>query len=370
LTLESVIQAEIEGRGPMTFARFMELALYHPDSGYYGTGEDRTGPAGHFVTSAELDPLYGELWSKGFEQVWIACGRPPAFEAVEIGPGEGGFARAVLDSVSSDFRQALRYHLVEPSPAAAARQRRRLADFANVRWCGSVTAVPPGGAGCWVANEVVDNLPVHLVECRRGAIREVFVTATNGSLEFVSAPVSSDAVARFFAGMGYAVPEGHRAEVPLVADDLVRAAARRLGRGAVVLVDYGDGASGLLRRPAGSVLCYSGSGVDDRPLEGPGTKDITVHANWTALRDAMRSEGLEVVGPTPQASVLRRLGAREAGAGLREQSHAESARTALRAISRRGALAVLTDPGGLGGFGVLVGVKNCAVPAFAVSSRG
>jgi SAM-dependent MidA family methyltransferase len=367
MKLERLIRAEIDRHGPMTFERFMELALYHPDFGYYASERVRTGWRGQFVTSPELDPVFGELWGRAFEQIWDGCDRPGTFDVVEIGPGTGAFAAAVLSSAVGDFRAALRYRLVEPSRHAAALQRSRLTDMADVVWHNSVNDVPTIEAGCWFANEVVDNIPIRLVEKRNGEIRELLVGAANGNLALDAAATPSDELARFFTERGWRVPEGHRAEVSLAAERLVSAAASRLKRGSVVLVDYGDEASGLMLRPSGSLLCYSGAGVDERPLENPGTKDITVHANWTGLRAALASAGLHVTGPLVQSTVLRRLGLGAVAEALRRVSRTAKGPDVLRALSQRGALASLTEPGGLGGFGVLVGMRGCAIPEFARS---
>jgi SAM-dependent MidA family methyltransferase len=136
----------------------------------------------------------------------------------------------------------------------------------------------------------------------------------------------------------------------------------------VVLVDYGDSEEGLAERPAGTLLCYSDTGVDDRYLERPGTKDITVHANWSALKRAFDDAGAPVAGPTSQRKVLKSLGAdaiqdrltAEADNALQAGSGAEG----VRALSRRGALGALLHPAGLGGFGVLVAHRGIPAPGF------
>ena len=113
----------IRREGPITFARFMTMALYQPGSGYYAAGPERSGWGGHYLTSPELDPAFGELWAHAFEQVWDQLGRPDRFDVIEIGPGEGGFSEAVLRSVAgTPFGSALSYQLVEPQPALEERQ--------------------------------------------------------------------------------------------------------------------------------------------------------------------------------------------------------------------------------------------------------
>src|SRR5918999_489992 len=93
------LRERIRAHGPMPFAAYMSHVLYHPRHGYYAAGPERSGWRGHFLTSPELDPSFGALWAHAFEEIWDACGRPPEFTIVEIGPGEAGFARGVLGAV-------------------------------------------------------------------------------------------------------------------------------------------------------------------------------------------------------------------------------------------------------------------------------
>lgn len=356
----------------MPFAAYMQLALYHPRHGYYASGRARTGWQGHFVTSPELDPAFGGMWAVAFEQVWQACGRPSEFHVLEIGPGEGGFAAGVLGAVEGGFAEALRYGVIERSSVVEKRQRERLAGFERVTWHRSITEVGHVEAGCLFANEVLDNLPVHLVGSFDGKLREICVDESDGRLHETLLAPSSPELDAFIARCGVVVPENHRFEVHLAADSLIKRAASIVGRGAIVFVDYGDGAEGLARRTTGSIACYSAAGPDDRPLEDPGTKDITVHANWTGVGTALAETGQIIAGPSRQRSVLKALGLD----ALHEQLRAEFARAsaageggaALRALSRRQALGAVADPGGLGALEVMAGVDGIDVPGFLCRS--
>lgn len=367
--LEHLIIERIEARGAMPFAAFMAMALYHPEHGYYSSGAERTGWAGHFLTSPELDPAFGELWAAGFEQVWDACGRPESFEVVEIGPGEGGFAAAVLTAARGGFRNALRYHLIERIPSLRDRQAARLREFENIRWSASITDAPAADTGCFFANEVLDNLPVHLVEKRDGRLLEACVGVDGGRLAFGLRPPPSQEVAAFLDRIGIDLPDGHRFEVTLAAESLVKRAAALFTRGALIFADYGADAAALAQRPEGTLVCYSSSGIDDDPLDRPGTKDITAHANWTAVAGACERAGTVVFGPRPQREVLRALGLDALHERLRADHHdavaAGRGPDALRALSRRQALGVLADPTGLGGLDVVVARKGIPLPAFA-----
>jgi SAM-dependent MidA family methyltransferase len=353
VTLDDVIRTEIGAGGPITFARFMELALYHPRFGYYFAGRERTGWRGHFLTSPELDPAFGELWAEGFRRVWEGCGSPSRFETVEVGPGEGSFARAVLEHSSGAFGAALSYRLVERSPHARARQREVLNDE-RVTWTDSLDDVDEVPAGCVFCNEVLDNLPVHLIEGRKDGVVEGYVDTSGEGFRFVWGEPSSDEVRSFFA----ASPAPRvRAEVGLDAVRFVRRAARCFEQGAVVLIDYGDDAERLLARRGGTLLCYSESGVDDMVLDRPGSKDITAHVNWTAVAKALRAGRLEVTGPRTQREVLKDLGLDSVHDRLRVATRTGRGVEVVRATSRRQALGVLADPSGLGGLDVLVGTR-------------
>lgn len=362
-SLRRTIEGEIATWGPISFARFMDLALYHPDYGYYARGVQRTGWRGDFVTSPELDPAFGALWAGAFEELWRNCGRPAGFDLIELGPGEGRFAAAVLANADGAFAAALRVTLVERMPSAAARQRAALGDDRRVAWRRSLRDVGLVTAGCVFANEVLDNAPVHLVERRAGELRELRVGIRDGEFMFVESPAGA-AIDRYMRDSDMSLPEGHRSEVGLAAVNLARDAGRTVEQGAVVFVDYGDSGPALAARPAGSLLCYSAAGVDDLPLADPGQKDITAHVNWTAIAGALAESGAEVAGPVTQRHVLHRLGLNGVLNDLKTATYAASGAAVIRTLSRRGALATLAAPSGLGALGVLVGSRKTAPPQF------
>ena len=353
----------------MPFAAFMSMALYHPRLGYYATGAARTGWSGHFVTSPELDPLFGELWTGAFEQVWIASGRPDPFTVIEIGPGEGSFAAAVLAAAEGDFARALRLVLVERVADARARQRDRLQDE-RVDWAEALDELKPV-TGVVFANEVLDNLPVHLVEMRDGEMLEVLVELAEEGLVLTRRPPAGPELSDFISRSGIELRDGNMHEIPMSTESFVTRASAAIEVGAVVLVDYGVDARTAADRPTGTLVCYSAAGADTAPLERIGEKDITVHANWTVVGNALRQAGLRVVGPLMQRRVLGALGLSDRDDELR-RAHNEAladkkGAEAIRMLSRRQALGALADPGGLGGLQVVVGLRGIDPPAFAAS---
>jgi SAM-dependent MidA family methyltransferase len=356
--LEGLLRDVIRERGPISFRDYMDACLYHPEHGYYASGRARTGRRGHFVTSPELDPAFGALWSRAFEEVWEACGCPDDFTIVELGPGEGGFAAALLSAATGPFAAALRCVLVEPHATIATRQRARLGGDGRVVWRPGLPEVAPVSAGVVFANEVLDNLPVHVLERRGGQVLEVHVTASAEGLDEILLPVAAAEPAEERAEPA----EGERHEVGIEAGAMVDAAARLLERGALVLVDYGytDAAA----HPRGTVVAYSSAGADDSVLERPGERDITSHVDWAAIATSLAGAGLDAQPPVTQRDTLLALGIQDLDRLLRAE-HEEAIETgagaaAVRALSRRYALRALLDPGGLGGLQVVVGTKSVA----------
>ncbi|MPZ90776.1 MAG: hypothetical protein GEU68_03945, partial [Actinobacteria bacterium] len=286
--LEILLRERIASDGPITFAEYQDAALYHPEFGYYA-GDQRSGWRGHFLTSAELDPAFGALWAVGFRRVWEWLHRPETFELIEVGPGEGGFANSILGVVEGDFADALTYRLVERVPALAERQMSLLSNYDNVVWSSSIEEVAPVGHGAVMANEVLDNLPVHLLEVRGGEFVELYVQASDSELEFVAGPLSSSQVSRLLDGAGCEPNEGQRLEVAAEAVAFVRSCATAVERGSVFLVDYGSTWRELAERRSGTLVSYSDTGTDDLILDRPGDKDITSHVNWDVAASTLRS---------------------------------------------------------------------------------
>jgi SAM-dependent MidA family methyltransferase len=364
--LEEIILEEIRRAGSMTVARYMELALYHPDHGYYGSGAPRTGWEGDFITSPQLDPSFGWLWARGLAEIWDLCGRPDPFTVIEVGPGEGGMATAVLKAASGAFAEALRLVLVEPHDSVRARQTSLLGGDERVSWSSSLEAAPRA-AGAVLANEILDNQPVHVIEKREGAVREVMVAASGNRLEERLEDVSPE-IKEQAAALTDRLEERHRAEVRIADETFVETAASKIERGAVIFIDYGDETGGLLKRSDGTLVCYGRGAPDERFLVDPGKRDITAHVDWTLIRAAIARSGMTASGPHPQREVLSALGA--PGLDERFRTSYESAISsgrgadALGLLSRRQALGALMDISGLGGLGVMCGLRDIPPPSF------
>lgn len=391
--MEAVLAEEIARQGPIPFARFMALALYHPALGYYtggGQGREPLGWEGDFFTSGDLHPLWGWSVARQLHQIWELLGKPVRFDVVEPGAGRGLLARETWRYAlarAPEWAAALRYTLVDQAPAESSlRQQRerwlneRLAAFeapeAIVRWVNDLAEVTRDGliTGCVVSNELVDALPVHVVQVEGGVLREVYVDMdpTSRRLVEVLGALSSPELADYldsFAIPWRSYPDGWRAEICLEAIPWVRACADVLKRGFLLTIDYGDTARRLYTRDRrqGTLAVYAHHHVGERPLAQPGQQDLTAHVNFSALVAAGRERGVRLVGMTTQEAFLRRLGIVEEmdslAAKLFPAADSERMTTRgqadyLRRASLRNAVATLLTPHGLGGFRVLAQHKG------------
>jgi SAM-dependent MidA family methyltransferase len=387
--LAEIIRDEIRRVGPLTFARYMELALYHPTLGYYaggGSGREPAGWAGDFFTSGDVSPLWGWAIARQLHQMWQALGCPTRFDVIEPGAGRGLLAAAVWRyalALDERWAAALRYTLVDraapTSPLRAARATRLAAELAAipaptdaVRWVDDLAQAASDGpiTGCIVSNELVDALPVHRVEARAGQLTEVYAALapeTGQLVERLDAP-SSPRVAGYldaYAVPWRAYPDGWRAEVGLAAEEWMGEVAATLGRGYALTLDYGASARQLYTRDRrrGTLMVYTRHRLGERPLARPGQQDLTAHVNFSALARVGAAAGLRVTGYTTQAALLRALGmpAQAEALAARLFPYAESERHTdrgqadhLRRAALRNAVATLLNPQGLGGFRALI----------------
>ena len=358
----------VRERGPLTVAAFMELALYHPEFGYYARAARRSGRAGDFFTSVDVGPLFGELLALQIvEMAGLIASAPAAsssgFDLVEAGAGNGRLAVDVLGAIArshADLIQRLHLFLVEASPAARIAQAETLRGIFD-RPFGSSESLPDGIEGVVFANELLDAFPVHQVVMRDDGLKEVYVEAGRADvreadlrradlsgpppLRTREGPLSTPALAEYLERLHVELEPGWRTEINLAAVAWIRDIARRLRRGFVILIDYGHEAHDLYSasHSAGTLATFSrhtsgtSAGNDSVPpwLEHPGDQDITAHVDFTSVRAAAEAEGLTTIGFLDQTYfILGLIGAQDAG------------RTP--AFRERLALKTLLMPGGLG----------------------
>ena len=355
--LLDVIAAEIDDRGPITFGRFMELALYHPALGYYRSGKRRIGERGDYVTSPYLSPLFGAILGRQVVELWERLGAPQRFDLVEMGAGDGGLTRDILQwaaRANAPLAAAIRPLLVEPDRALRDAQRRTLAHLeVTPHWVERLDELPAGAlTGCFLSNELVDSFPVRLFTVRGRALQEVCVGRDGDRLVKRECETGWEALPGHLRRLVQALPDGARFEVRPGARRWMQEVAACIGQGFVLTFDYGYPAAQLYApwRTQGTLMAFYRHSVSPDPLAHPGEQDVTAHVDFTALALAGREHGLETAGFTSQREFLTALGIQEAVAA--------SGLPLEETLARRRAVLALTDPAGLGRVRVLLQARG------------
>jgi SAM-dependent MidA family methyltransferase len=362
--IHKLILETLRRSGPITFERYMELCLYHPEFGYYMQGQERTGVAGDYFTSPDLHPVFARLVARQAVEMWEILGRPAPFTWAEMGPGRGWFARDFLrwlKTAQPDLFATLDYVAVESGPQQRLRLQARLAEDgleSKVRLLAGLEELPPL-TGCFFSNELVDSFPVSVVTRVGRELKEIYVAADGESLREVPGPLSDSRLAAAVARHASVLEEDQRAEMNLRAVQWMRSLAEKLTRGFVVTIDYGDLAQYLYTpaRPRGTLMTYCGHVALEDFYYAPGEQDLTAHVNFSALIDAGKEAGLELTGFTTQERFLMALGEENEFADLYDPGQTEPEKLQARLKLKR-----LIHPEGMGTvFKVLI--QHRGVPA-------
>jgi SAM-dependent MidA family methyltransferase len=288
----ALLRKRIREQGPLPFRDYMEEVL----RAYYSSPRSPIGIDGDFYTSADLDPIFGQLLARQFER-WSAAF--DEFTIVELGAGKGVLARDILQ------QRRFPYMILERSPTMRLRQQDVLKDF-DVHW---IDELPHGLTGCIFSNEFFDALPVHRVVWRDGILKEIYVTENFEEIEGELQPSLGSA---FSSGSALSrslkyrpLQEGHITEINLEACEWIRRIARSLDHGYHVAIDYGYLRDEFYAQPHGTLMCYWRHQAVENPYIRIGEQDITAHVNFSDLMD---EPSLETVLFTTQKDYLIQLG--------------------------------------------------------------
>jgi SAM-dependent MidA family methyltransferase len=298
-----------------TFAEFMRAALYDEDGGYYMRSAGQFGRGGDFYTANQVHEFFGEALSEDFAAADRTLRHPPIFTIVELGPGRGEFAGDALTAIQARHQNLfarLHYICCEISPALRDEQKRRLGEFgAKISWIDHIDELAEPVRGVFFANEFFDALPCHLVRQRDGALREMYVARDeSGRYEWIEDRLSEQKLEAYWRRVGVSLDEGQRAEINLAAVEWLEKIARKLERGWLLTVDYGDLAPRLYSpdKIEGTLRCFHRHRLSDDPLVRVGEQDLTANVNFTALIEYGRDFGLETIAFTRLTDYLIGLG--------------------------------------------------------------
>ncbi|HSN40929.1 MAG TPA: SAM-dependent methyltransferase [Burkholderiales bacterium] len=306
--LTALITGEIAGAGGwISFARFMELALYAPGLGYYSAGSRKLGRDGDFVTAPEFSPLFSRCLARQLAEL-ISRGLTGV---LEIGAGSGALAADLLPELAALGCAPDNYFILEVSADLRERQRARIAarapqQAAKVQW---LDVLPASLNGVIVGNEVLDAIPTHIVRAHGGIIEEMGVARSGDGAPFARAYRKADG-ALLAAARDLGLPDGYETEIHLAARAFVRSFARVLKRGAILFIDYGFPAHEYYHpeRAGGTLMCHYRHHAHADPLCLVGLQDITTHVDFSAIAKAGAAAGLDLLGYVNQAQFLINCG--------------------------------------------------------------
>jgi SAM-dependent MidA family methyltransferase len=308
--LSALVANEIQAAGGwISFARYMELALYAPGLGYYSAGSRKLGEAGDFVTAPEMSPLFARCIARQLAQLHGEGLR----NVLEIGAGSGALAVELLLEMAALGCLPDSYLILELSGDLRERQRETIAQRApslsnRVHW---LDGLPAQFEGVVLANELLDATPAHWIRVSTNGIEEIGVAAGKAGV-FESAQRAANG-ALLASATDLALSQGYETEINLSARALVTSLSRQLTRGVMLFIDYGFPAREFYhpQRDHGTLMCHYRHHSHDDPFAFVGLQDITTHVDFSAIATAAFDNGAALVGYATQAQFLINCGITE-----------------------------------------------------------
>lgn len=304
--LQLIFQTVEARNGWLSFAEFMQMALYQPGLGYYSNGLSKIGEAGDFITAPEISPLFSMALGNHIVDVLRQI---PAADCLEFGAGNGQMAVDILQYLKEIDCLPAHYYIIEASAQLRNKQKDIIhklfgSDQNRVIW---LDQLPAEFTGVIIANEVCDAMPVHRVQFEKNQILELGVGREEGQLTWLSQTVT-DPFLQTRCEQIYPILQQfpYQTEVAMQAPAWLCTIAEILTQGAIYLIDYGYEASDYFHplRHQGMLRCHYQHQVHNDPLTLIGLQDITAHVDFTALAETAHAKGLQVEGYQRQSDFL------------------------------------------------------------------
>ncbi len=330
MTLLDIIKDRIQHSGPVPLADYMELALSHPEYGYYQIRHP-FGVHGDFTTAPEISQMFGELIGLWCVDYWTKLGSPENFRLVELGPGSGRLMQDALRAarIAPEFLSAAQIHLVENSPLLHRLQQKNLSNL-DISWHDRLETVPEGPM-ILIANEFFDALPMQqYVKSENGWLKRHAGLDADHNLAFVDLECPENSIPKFCDAHSQA-SVNKIVEINTASEQIILEISNRVNTsgGAALVIDYG---------PAISAVGDSLQAVRDQqysnPLEKPGMADITAHVDFEQLSNVALDCGCQIQGPTSQGRFLERLGI-EARAAILQSKASEDQKQQIATAYKR-----------------------------------
>ena len=322
-----IIRTEIQNHGGwIPFSRFMELALYAPQYGYYTGGSHKIGGSGDFITAPTLSPLFGQTLAHQLAELLPQT----AGNVYEFGAGTGALAATLLQNLSDGLKH---YYIIEVSPELAERQRAHIAEAAPEA-AGKVThlsSLPDTFDGIIIGNEVLDAMPVEIVRHAHNQWQQMGVTLADDSSFIQQAqPLPPSALSQAATSYFPHSPQPYTSELHPAQHAFIRTLAEKLHRGGIILIDYGFDAAQYYhpQRHMGTLIGHYRHHTVHDPFFHIGLTDLTAHVNFTDIAQAGTDAGLDLIGYTTQAHFLLNLGITDIMANRSDPASADYIRDA------------------------------------------
>ncbi len=303
-SLEQTLLTRLQSAGPISFAEFMDTALYDRLHGYYASGKASIGGHGDFVTAVSSGPLFGRLLARQFQEMWTLLGSPGSWVLVEQGAFDGRLCCDILEGLHENAPrcfEATNIHLVEPFSQFQLRQEATLKPFAaKITWHRSLDTLPEF-TGVHYSNELLDAFAFHIVRRTEKQWLELKVTAQGRSLAFTPHPIRDPALIARTRELPAAEP-GFTTEVCLTHLEWLQKLSRKLISGWVLAFDYGMSQQEIFlpHRKNGTASAYHSHQRETNLLARPGDQDLTAHVNFSALTRDAHATGWNLAGYTDQ----------------------------------------------------------------------
>lgn len=360
-SLTEIIKSGIRDKGRLNFEEFMELALYHPEYGYYTSGRERIGREGDFYTSPFVHSAFGRTLAGFITKAWETINAPQN-GVIEMGAGKGLLASDILDSVKEDrpdLYEEAEYLIVERNPHSRQQAEQALKNHkGKIRFLNTLDELDPNSfCGVVVSNELVDSFPFRRAIWTEGKLREIYVTLGNDEFIEVTGDPSTDRLTNYFDSYELSFNEGQQVEINLRAKEWIQNVGAILKKGLVLTIDYGHLVAELFspERMRGTYKCMHEHQINESPYTDIGGQDITCHVDFSNLIRAGNSVGLDEVKYTTQGQFLIDWGILE----LMESDADMAGISDTGEEKKRAAIKTLFLPGQMGhSFKVLLQAKN------------
>lgn len=348
------IKKTIRRSGPITFANFMELALYHADGGYY-TNRVAFGSSGDFFTAPITHPLFGSLIAVQIKLMWQKLGMNYPLNVIELGAGNGQLGidmKAHFERMSNGSSEVFDYIGNDLSSKPS--------DFLG-KWIQGEIPFKFETHSVIVANELLDAMPVHRVTVDQAELKEIFIGLDEaGDFQEVLSQPSTSAIKEHFEELGIELTEGYRTEVNLGITKWFKYVFEMIDSGYLLLIDYGHEAGEYYNshRSKGTLRCYYSHTLNMNPYIHVGKQDISSHVDFTTLRKVALDVGFDLMEEKSQSQFLSDLGFDRYKDKIASNNNLNrvTKNTNLRLLE------LLMDEAGMGSFRVFIFAKNILDP--------